>query len=171
MNTVFHTKNGEQFIIRELESRDNKKIEAVIRSCLIEYGANHEGTAWADPMLSRFSEIYNTEGNRYWIAEDKNGKVVGGVGIGELYGADNVCELQKMYCLPEIRGNGVAHALIKIAIRYASEFYGRIYLETLPNMLAAQKFYEKYGFYRIEKPLVNTGHFACDVCYIKDLDL
>ena len=47
-----------KYTIREIEARDNKDVENVIRTCLIEFGANHEGTAWADPNLGRFSEIY-----------------------------------------------------------------------------------------------------------------
>ena len=45
--------------IREIQQKDNKAVESIIRTCLIEFGANHEGTAWADPDLCRFSEIYN----------------------------------------------------------------------------------------------------------------
>ena len=56
-----------------------------------------------------------------------------------------------------------------IALEYASEYYSKCYLETLENMVAAQKFYEKYGFERIYEPLVKTEHFACDVRYIKNL--
>lgn len=159
-----------QFKIREIEVKDNKEIERIIRTCLIEFGANHEGTAWADPNLGRFSEIYNTEGNKYWVAEDDNGKVVGGVGIGNLKGTYKICELQKMYCLPEIRGTGVSHRLIEIALEYAKRYYNKCYLETLSNMIAAQKFYEKYGFIKIDKPIVETGHFACDIRYIKELN-
>ncbi len=155
--------------IREIEEKDNEKIESVIRTCLIEFGGNHEGTAWTDPNLGRFSYIYNSVGNKYWVAEDECGKIVGGVGIGELEGAENVCELQKMYCLQEARGTGIAHELIKIALDYAKEHYSQCYLETLENMVAAQKFYEKYDFYRVKSPLVQTGHFACDVCYLKEL--
>lgn len=155
--------------VREIEARDNKAVENVIRTCLIEFGANHEGTAWADPDLGRFSEIYNKEGNKYWVAEDENGKILGGVGIGKLKGIQDVCELQKMYCLKEARGTGIAHELIQIALEYAKEYYGRCYLETLENMTAAKKFYEKYGFTRLDKPLVQTEHFACDVCYLKEL--
>ena len=158
-----------KYSIRKIEKEDNKDIERVIRSCLIEFGANHEGTAWADPDLGRFSEIYNTEGNKYWVAEDEQGKIVGGVGIGKLKGTQDVCELQKMYCLPEARGIGVSHELIQIALEYAKKYYQKCYLETLENMVAAQKFYEKYDFKRLEKPLVETGHFACDVCYLKEL--
>ena len=84
------------FNIREIKKEDNKDLEKVIRSCLIEFGANHEGTAWTDPNLGRFSEIYNTEGNKYWVIVDESERVVGGVGIGKLEGIEDVCELQKM---------------------------------------------------------------------------
>lgn len=157
------------YTIKEIEEKYNKEIENVIRTCLIEFGANHEGTAWADPNLGRFSEIYCSEGNKYWIAVDENDKVVGGVGIGKLEGVSNVCELQKMYCLPEARGTGISHKLIELALDYAKKYYSRCYLETLENMVAAQKFYEKYGFIRIYEPLVKTEHFACDIRYIKEL--
>lgn len=157
--------------IREIEDKDNEKVEKLIRDCLIEYGANHEGTAWADPNLGRFSKIYNTEGNKYWVAVDENDDVIGGVGIGKLPGVEKVCELQKMYCMKQARGTGISHELIKIALEYAKKYYDRCYLETLGNMVAAQRFYEKYGFVRIYDPLVQTEHFACDVRYIKELNI
>lgn len=159
-----------EYHIRTIEKRDNKAIEAVIRSCLIEFGADHEGTAWADPDLGRFSEIYNSEGNCYWIAEDENGKIVGGTGIGKADNAGDICELQKMYCLPEARGTGISHRLMETALAYAGRYYKQCYLETLENMTAARKFYEKHDFRRIYEPVVKTSHFACDVLYIKNLD-
>lgn len=158
------------YIIREIEEKDNKEIEKIIRNCLIEFGANHEGTAWTDPNLGEFSKIYNTEGNKYWVVEDEKGKICGGVGIGNLPGTDKICELQKMYCLPEIRGKGISHKLMDIALKYAKKYYKKCYLETLENMIAAQKFYEKYGFKRIYEPVIKTEHFACDVRYIKDIN-
>ena len=36
-------------LIREIEEKDNKQVEKLIRTCLIEFGANKPGTAWADP--------------------------------------------------------------------------------------------------------------------------
>lgn len=158
-----------KYTIRTIEPRDNAETEAVIRACLIEFGANHAGTAWEDPNLCRFSEIYTGGGNAYWVAEDENGKILGGVGIGKLPGAVGVCELQKMYCLPEARGTGIAQELLQTALEYAKKYYAKCYLETLPNMKAAQKFYEKHGFARIYEAVGQTGHFACDVLYIKDL--
>ena len=157
------------YTIRPIESRDNSAVEYIIRYCLTEFGANHEGTAWADPDLGRFFEKYQGEGRKYWVAEDENGQVVAGVGIGELPGAPGVCELQKMYCLPQARGVGVAYELLQLALDYARQYYEKCYLETLGNMTVAQKFYEKHGFVQIYEPVGATGHYACDVLYIRDL--
>ena len=157
-----------EFNIREIEEKDNESVERVIRTCLIEFGANHDGTAWADPDLGRFSKIYSTDGNKYWVIEDANGEVVGGAGIGKLPDANGVCELQKMYCLPHIRGTGISHSLMKIALDYAKKYYKRCYLETLENMIAAQKFYQKFGFVRTYEAVAQTEHYACDVRFIKE---
>lgn len=157
------------YTVREIRAGDNRAVEAVIRSCLAEFGADREGTAWSDPDLGRFSEIYSKDGRRYWVAEDSGGRIIGGVGIGELCGANGVCELQKMYCIPKARGTGAARALLDTALKYAARYYKKCYLETLDNMSAAQRFYEKNGFVRCERALADTGHFACDVRYIKDL--
>ncbi len=158
-----------QYKIREICAADDAAVERVIRSCLIEFGANHEGTAWADPYLGCFSRVYCAEKCQYWVAETLDGEVVGGTGIGPLDGSEGVCELQKMYCLPMARGTGIAQALLETALDFAKKYYRQCYLETLPNMLAAQRFYEKNGFVRLDRPLGKTGHFACDVIYIKDL--
>ena len=52
--------------IRELKPEDNRRIEYIIRTCLVEFGADHAGTAWADPDLGRFSEVYN-EASIGWL--------------------------------------------------------------------------------------------------------
>ena len=155
------------YTIRLIEAKDNAAVEAVIRTCLKEFGADHEGTAWADPDLGCFSEIYCTPGNRYWVAEDETGRIVGGTGIGRL--TDTVCELQKMYCLPQARGTGLAHRLMAVALDYARIFYSQCYLETLENMTAARRFYDKHGFLPAEQPPIETAHFACQVRLIRDL--
>lgn len=158
-----------RYTVRKIEKKDDREIERIIRDCLTEFGANREGTAWTDPDLGRFSEIYNTAGSRYYVAEDETGRLVGGAGVGGLDDAKGVCELQKMYCLPEVRGAGVARELMNAVLKYAAEYYDACYLETLENMTAAQKFYEKCGFTRIDGPLGKTAHFACDVRYKKIL--
>lgn len=158
--------------IREIEAKDNARIEQIIRECLLEYDGKREGTAWYDPDLCRFSEIYGIAGKRYWIAEDETGTVVGGVGIGPLDGdhsGEQICELQKMYCIPSVRGSGIAHLLLETALDYAAVMYKTCYLETFENMKPAQKFYEKHGFIRTDQTLGDTGHYGCEVRSIRAL--
>lgn len=158
-----------KYVIRRISDKDNSRMEYIIRSCLIEFGGNHEGTAWADPDLGRFSEIYNGDNCAYWVAENEDGIVIGGVGIGQLLNVQDTCELQKMYCVPAARGTGISHLLIQQALSFAEKHYSKCYLETLESMKGAQKFYGKYGFMRVENPLTETGHDACSVRYIKYL--
>lgn len=155
-------------LIREIQERDNEQVESLIRTCLIEFGANKPGCAWEDPDLGRFYQVYQTEKSKYWVVEEKN-KIVAGCGIGSLNNAAGICELQKMYSLKEVRGMGIADELLKLALDFAKKHYKKCYLETFANMVAANKFYNKNGFIQLEKPIVETEHYACDVWYIKDL--
>jgi len=155
-------------LIREIEEKDNEQVECLIRTCLIEFGANKPGTAWADPTLGDFYHLYRNEGSKYWVVEDNN-KIVAGCGVGPVHGWPDICELQKMYALKEIRGTGCSSDLLRIALDFAQKHYKKCYLETLSNMVAANKFYQKNGFIPIDKPLNATEHFACDVWYIKTL--
>ncbi|MGM1045662.1 MAG: GNAT family N-acetyltransferase [Bacillota bacterium] len=155
-------------IIREIQEQDNKAIENVIRTCLKEYGGDRAGLAWEDPLLGSLSEVYRASNSRYWVAEH-HGRIVGGCGIGPMDKLEGVCELQKMYCLQEARRTGIAHKLMNTALEFAQTCYEQCYLETLSNMEAANRFYQKYNFVKLNKPLGDTGHFSCDIWYLKDL--
>lgn len=157
----------QKYKIRKIEEKDNLFVEQLIRTCLLEFGGNREGTAWCDPDLGKFSEVYNKLGHQYWVVEDTEGKIVGGAGIGKL--TEEVCELQKMYFLKEARGTGIAAKLMERCLTYAKMHYHKCYIETFSNMIAANKFYQKYGFERLERPYLETEHFSCDVWYIKEL--
>lgn len=155
--------------IREIKEQDNAAVEAIIRSCLKEYGGDREGTAWCDPDLGRFSEIYGEPEMRYWVAEDYAGRILGGAGFGPLPGEEGVCELQKMYTLPEARGTGIAHRLVETVLQHAADHYALCYLETFGNMSRAQSFYRKHGFEQTDQPMGSTGHISCDVFFTKRL--
>ena len=155
-------------LIREIEEKDNKEVELLIRTCLIEFGADKPGCAWSDPNLGSFFQVYQGDKSKYWVVEDNN-KIVAGCGIGPLTGVENVCELQKMYPLSKVRGSGIANELLKISLDFAKKYYKECYLETFSNMVAANKFYRKHGFIQLDKPIIETEHYACDVWYIKTL--
>ncbi|QAY65860.1 GNAT family N-acetyltransferase [Paenibacillus protaetiae] len=156
--------------IRMIKADDNSAIESVIRQCLIEFGGNRSGLAWEDESLSHLSDYYAEEGRAYWIACSDEGTLWGGCGIAEFGDPEQgICELQKMYLLPEARGTGIAAALLDEALAFASRHYRACYLETLQNMQAANRFYAKHQFEPLNEPLAGSEHFACDAWYIRYL--
>jgi putative acetyltransferase len=47
--------------------------------------------------------------------------------------------------------------------------FERCYLETLSGMDRARALYQRNGFELLEGPLGNTGHFGCNLWYLKSL--
>lgn len=159
------------YLIRKIEAKDNAAMAQIIRNIFEELNAPKEGTAYADPYLETLSEVYQAENGAYFVIE-VNEEVKGGSGIAPLSNdTSGICELQKMYFAPEIRGFGIAQELMKACLEFAKHSgYKKCYLETLPYMEAAQKLYRKFDFEYIDASLGCTGHSACHVFMIKDLE-
>lgn len=157
-------------IIRPLEKKDNPHIASVIRAVLIDLGVPKVGTAYADAALDCMFETYQKERAMYFVVLE-NDRIIGGAGIAQLDNYDgNVCELQKMYFLPEARGKGIGTAMINRCLEFAATHnFDQCYLETMPYMKAAQKLYERSGFRHIDGPMGDTGHYSCPVHMLKDL--
>lgn len=158
------------YIIREIESKDNLKIASVIRNIFEELDAPKVGTAYADPHLTTLFEVYQDDTEVYFVVE-KDEIILGGCGIGKLIDTEiKICELQKMYLAKAARGKGIAKELMQKCLAFAKQVgYDKCYIETLPFMKDAQKLYVKSGFTYIDGPMGSTGHNACDVFMIKDL--
>jgi len=159
-----------QIIIREIIQEDDPEIAKVIRNVLDEHHVPKTGTAYADPELDHMFEAYNRNNAIYFVIE-KDGKIIGGAGIAPLANQDeNICELQKMYFLPEARGNGFGSLMMEKCLLEAKKMgYEKCYLETMSYMEPAQKLYRKSGFGYIDSPMGNTGHHACPVWMLRDL--
>lgn len=158
------------FKIREIQLKDNPKIAKVIRKILIEFGVPKVGTAYADKILDTLYEAYDTEKAIYYVIE-KEGEILGGAGIKQLDNFEgNVCELQKMYFLPEARGIGLGSRMMETCLQKAKEFgFEQCYLETLPYMEDARKLYRKAGFKDLDAPMGDTGHYSCNLWMLKEL--
>ena len=150
--------------IRPIQERDNAVIAALIRAVLTEMEVPKIGSAFADPSLDYMYQHYLADKGAYYVVEVDSVVMAGG-GFGSLPGAPTgVCELQKMYMLPQARGLGLGQKMIERCISDAKSMgYSQCYLETLPNMQAAQKLYLKMGFRYIDAPMGSTGHNACPV--------
>jgi putative acetyltransferase len=158
------------FIIRPIEPRDNTAVANVIRTVMPEFGADGPGFAIHDAEVDGMHAAYAGPRSAYFVVE-RNGIVLGGGGVAQLEdGAGDVCELRKMYFLPEARGIGAGAAMMQRCLDAARGFgFRRCYLETLTGMDAAQSLYRKHGFAPLDAPMGGTGHFSCDRFFILDL--
>jgi putative acetyltransferase len=161
---------SKDFIIREIELKDNAMLAAVIRNVILEMGAPKVGTAYEDKATDQMFETYQKEKSVYYVVEHQN-KVIGGAGVAQLDNFEGkTCELQKMYFLPVARGVGLGAELIAVCLEKAKELgYENCYLETLPYMQAAVKLYKKQGFINLDKPMGNTNHYSCNVWMLKEI--
>jgi putative acetyltransferase len=150
--------------IREIQEKDNHKIKQVLISVMTEFGVPDHGTALQDDEIDNMSNAYNDNNSIYYVVLADN-IICGGAGISKLKGTNkNICELQKMYFLPTIRGKGVGSNLITKCLDFAKKSqYNLCYIETMYNMVDAQNLYKKNGFVYINHPMGDTGHSSCPV--------
>jgi putative acetyltransferase len=134
------------------------------------YDCVGDGFSITDPEVDDMYTAYDTPRSCFYVIEEA-GTVLGVGGIGPLIGADtDVCELKKMYFLPELRGRGFGDELMQRCIQTAIDLgYMTCYLETVDRMTAANGLYQKHGFKLISDPMGATGHGGCDRYYAKAL--
>ena len=156
--------------IRPIAPADDAAMAAIIRAVMPEFGATGDGFAINDPEVDWMSRAYSAPRHAYFVLERDN-KVLGGAGIAPLAGGDDdVCELRKMYFLPEARGLGAGAAMMSRCLDAAREAgFARCYLETLCGMDAAMRLYQRSGFHRIDGPMGVTGHGGCNTFYLREL--
>ena len=157
--------------LRPMVASDNPSVARVIRTVSAEFGLTADkGYTVADPNLDRLFELYSEANSAYWVVE-MDGEVVGGGGIAPLLcSAPDICELQKMYFLPQLRGLGLARRLALQALDFARDRgFRRCYLETTASLTRAIALYEQLGFEHITEPLGCTGHVDCEVRMLKAL--
>lgn len=157
--------------IRPIIRNDNKAIATIIKNTLIEFDGKKPGTAYYDKSTTSIYEAYQAEGEVYYVAL-LNNEIIGGCGIKKLKGVnDDICELQKMYIVPKARGIKIGKQLLDKCIDFSKRSgYEQCYLETFPHMDAAIKLYKENNFYAIKNALGSTGHTACDVWLLRDLN-
>lgn len=156
--------------LRPIAPRDNPATAELVRAVLTEYGANRPGFAWQDPELDHLSAAYAGKQSGYYVLEHE-GQIVGAGGYAPFVCDLSRCgELQKMYLYPQARGKGWGRQLIEFLIGdMQRQGFRHCYLETLASMREAVRLYEQQGFQRLQKPLGNSGHNACDQWYVRSL--
>lgn len=158
------------YTVQEIKPQHDLKMCEIIKRVGREYGAIGEGFGPSDAEVNAMSQHYKNENaSRYFVATIE-GYLVGGGGIASFNNSNEICELRKLFLLPESRGLGIGKKLSEDCLEYAkSKGYKKCYLDTLSSMKAAIALYKKLGFQSLDKPLKGTIHNGCDVWMLKAL--
>ena len=115
--------------IREIIQSDNEALAKIIRSSLLEFTDNLQGTVYYDPTTDDLFHLFQKNKSVYYVAEE-NGVILGGGGLypGEGMG-DHTIELVKMYLSKEARGKKLGYKLLHKSIVKAKEMgFSHVYI-------------------------------------------
>src|SRR5271154_3669515 len=94
-----------EFKIRRIKKGDNFALTKIIKRVLNEYGFIQ--ASLRDPELEDIYLTYSKDKCAYFvIVREADNKILGGAGVSCIM-ENSVCELKKMYLLPEGRGLGL----------------------------------------------------------------
>ncbi|WP_300668539.1 GNAT family N-acetyltransferase [Desulfoluna sp.] len=157
------------YTIEESRPEWDAAICRIIKDIGAEYGAVGEGFGPSDAEVAAMSQHYARETKSLYLIARVGDEVVGGGGVASFQGSDEVCELRKLFLLPESRGLGIGKDLAQRCLAFAElAGYRSCYLDTLAGMAGAIALYEKLGFRHLERPLDGTLHGGCDVWMLKE---
>lgn len=111
--------------------------------------------------------------DKYWLAVNEEEAVMGTIGVDKI--KNNSVVLKRMFVQKSFRGKerGLAELLLQKALTWCKkENMDTIYLRTMNKFKAAHKFYEKNGFWQIDKtslPIDFINNPVDDVFYKKNI--
>ena len=99
-------------------------------------------------------DVYSMPNNKFWVAIDSN-IPVGTIGMVKL--ANENIVLKSMFVDKMYRGQGISNLLLDTLINWTIQNkYRQIYLGTMTQFSAGQRFYEKNGFIECNKTELPT---------------
>ena len=157
-------------LIRPIEARDDQAVGQIIRQVGQEFGACGEGFGPSDSEVAAMSRHYPIDQGALYLVAEVDGVLVGGAGVAEFDSQRQICELRKLFLLPQARGRGLGRVLSEVCLEFAvSVGYQQCYLDTLSTMTAAIQLYHSLGFIPLAEPLPGTPHSGCDIWMLKTL--
>lgn len=116
-----------------------------------EFGWNASFEALCARILADFIDHYQPAYERSWIVE-RDGAILGSLFLMRQDAA--TAKLRLLYLEPQVRGMGLAHTLLEMAIAFArSKHYRRLCLFTTSNLDAARRLYARHGFSMVDDTL------------------
>lgn len=106
-----------------------------------------------DAELASLPGKYARPQGRFLLARDGD-RVLGCIGMRPLASRD--CEMKRLYVRPDARGHDLGRKLVARLCEEARDAgYARMFLDTLPTMVSAQRLYASLGFAPTEAYVFN----------------
>lgn len=145
-----------EFRVRRIRKSDNSAVKALIKKVLKEYGCIE--VSEVDTELENIYCAYSQNNCAYFVIErQSDNKIIGGAGAYCIV-ENSICELKKMYLLPEGRGIGLGEVLLERVLSFAKEKgYKQCYLEMPQGKNKSNS--KQSAYIWLEKPLDNANNF------------
>ncbi len=150
-------KLGEHVSIQSLTPPYTQALASMLQSAVASF---QDGGPVIASILKRTRSLdqeYFREDSDYLILVSNTGALLGGAGIAPLAAlpaSEGYCELRDLFVIESERGRGLARSLLYECLKKADSLgYKRIYLETTPDMMDAQKLFKRFGF----RPVQHSG--------------
>ncbi len=143
-SVISKLKNLDQKIrVIPFEETHQEDVDIIMENIALEFKA---------PIFSagskKIADIYHLPGHQFWVAFNQD-KVIGTIGVIQL--AEGNLVLKSMFVSSMYRGQGVSHLLLNNVINWAAENNCiHIFLGTMTQFTAAQRFYEKNEFVKCD---------------------
>lgn len=109
-----------------------------------EYGLTSIFSDYVDKGVHHFAENYDKNCECMLIAEVEK-KLVGSIVIAK--SDDSIAQLRYFLIEPKMRGRGLGHRLVKMALDFCREKgYKHVFLETISSLITARHIYKSHGF-------------------------
>ena len=135
-----------QVVITDFQSHYQAGFDLLLNEIQNEYPETIYGSG-----TKKLIDVYNLPGRKYWVAT-ASAAVIGSIGIVIL--VDEKACIKSMFLQKNYRGSNdrIADKLLMTAIDYAtSQGIKQLILGTMIQFKAAQAFYIKHGFIRIQE--------------------
>lgn len=96
--------------------------------------------------LNNLLDDYFEPKNSYYVAEDKEGNIVAGLGVHKIDGNENTCELKDFFVVDSFSDSKAIKDLINMCITFSKKYYNSICIKVtdddiiLMNVLINKKF-------------------------------
>jgi len=113
-------------------------------------------------ILKAEEEYYFNRSYNFWYAVDQVGAIIGSIGLKKI--DKNNAEIKKLFVSDKYRGKGISGKLLQALFKSTLKHHFRfLYLGTVDKLHAAQKFYSKNGFTRIDESELPSQFSKCPI--------